>query len=155
MNRLLCIETKKINSPQLFAQVIYNNFLYLKDFPSLQHNKENIILNLQKELNLCYLVYNKHQLIGYLVGDFRILSDNRYVYYISYLFISQLYRNKKIGGRLLKNIINKCKLEGVNFIVLTCDTYDNKCMNFYKKYGFSKDPILGTNDRHNVLSLFL
>lgn len=154
MNKLTCVEIYKIKNPSLLTNTIYNNFIYLKKYPELLHNKEEITKSINSKNNLIYLVFDNKKLIGYLVGDFRTLSDNRYGYYISYFYVGQKYRNNKIGSKLLEKLINNCKKK-TKFIILTCDTFDIKAMNFYKKYGFIEDPILGSNTRHNVYCLFL
>lgn len=155
MKNIKCIEVTKINNPQVLANVIYNNFSYLKDFPELGHTPGEITKSLQSEDNLCYLVYDKNKLIGYLVGEYKLLNDKRYIYYISYLYVSEEYRGKQIGSKLMDIIINKCQNDGIEYIILTCDTWDEKIVNFYKKYGFVLDPVLGGEKRHNVYCLFL
>ncbi len=152
---LKCVETKKIKNPEILADIIFNNFSYLTEFPSLSHNKKEIIKILKLDENLCFFIYDNDKLVAYLVGDFKTLNDKRYVYYISYFYVMEAYRGNGLGGQILQMVINKCKKVGVPFIILTCDTYDTKVVNFYKKYGFSKDPVLGTNDRHNVFCLYL
>lgn len=155
MNKLKCITVNKINNPEILASIAFKNFMYLKEFPELMHSTDNIYKIIKADGNLCFLVYDNGKLIAYLIGDFRNLPDNRYAYYISYLYVSEKYRNHKIGSKLMSMLINKCKASGTKFIVLTCDTYDTKVVNFYKKYGFIKDPILGNNKRHNVFCLYL
>jgi|688.fasta_scaffold604672_2 GNAT superfamily N-acetyltransferase len=154
-HKIVCNEVSKIHNSELLANVIYNNFSYLSEFSDLMHNKKDILKTLQSENNLSYLLYDGPNLIAYLIGDFRTLSDNRYVYYMSYLYVSEKYRNKKIGYHLMKSVINKCKNVGAKFIILTCDTFDTKITGFYRKYGFKQDPILGNNSRHNVFCLYL
>ena len=155
--KINCIKTTKIKNPDILANVIYNNFKYLYNYPELQHTVKDIIKVLQSDGNFCYLLYNDKDLIGYLVGDFRVLPDNRYGYYISYVFISEKYRNKKLGSKLMNMLMNECKSRGVNLIVLTCDSRDKQIISFYKKYGFKMDPNLGGNNNkiHNVYSLRL
>ena len=55
----------------------------------------------------------------------------------------------------MNKIIKKCQDNGTKFIVLTCDTQDQKIVNFYKKYGFKIDSYLGNGKRHEVFSLYL
>lgn len=154
--KITCIETNKIKNPELLANVAFNNFIYLTEFPELMHTKHDIIKTLQADGNMCYLVYDETKLIGYLIGNFRTLPDNRYGYYISYVFVSEKYRDKKIGTKLMNMLINKCNNVGTKFIVLTCDIHDTKIVNFYKRYGFKIDPSLGDkNKRHAVFSLYL
>ena len=154
-NKFKCLVVNRIKNPQLLSSIAFNNFKYLCKFPELAHAEENIYQTLTSSGNLCYLLYDNDLLIAYLIGDFRTLADNRYVYYISYFYIAEKYRNKKIGGKILSMLINKCRSEGLKFIVLTCDTLDDKNVYFYKKYGFVPDPLLGSNKRHNVYCLYL
>ncbi|ARF11301.1 acetyltransferase GNAT family protein [Klosneuvirus KNV1] len=153
--KIRCIEVEKIKNPELLANVVFNNFSYLTEFPELMHNKQEIIKTLNAEGNLCYLIYDKNNLIGYLIGDFRNFPDNRYGYYISYLYISKLYQNRKLGTNLMDKIIKKCRNIGVNYILLTCDTKDEKIVKFYKKYGFVVDSSMGGDKRHNVYCLYI
>jgi|SRR5271166_640757 len=155
MNKITCAETNKINKQDsdLFADIIYNNFEYLTKFPELQHTKKDILDIFNQDI-LCYLLYDGKKLIGYLVGDFRTI-DTRYVFYLSYVYIKQDYRNRKLGSELMNRLIKKCKDHGTKFIVLTCDTNDKKVVNFYKKLGFVIDKIHGGNKRHNVYCLYL
>lgn len=155
MSKIKCIEVSKIKNSSLLADVAYNNFIYLTKFPELMHTKQDIIKTLQADGNLCYLLYDGNNLIGYLIGDFRTLPDSRYAYYVSYLYISKQYRNKKLGSRLMDKIIKKCQDNGTKFIILTCDTQDDKIIRFYQRYGFKVDSYLGGNKRHNVFSLYL
>lgn len=153
--KIRCIEVEKIKNPETLANVVFNNFSYLTEFPELSHNKNEIIKTLNSDGNLCYLVYDKNNLIGYMIGDFRTFPDNRYGYYISYVYIAKAYRDRKLGSNLMNKIITKCRNIGVNYIILTCDTKDEQIVNFYKKYGFVVDPYLGGNKRHNVYCLYL
>ena len=156
MNKISIIETNKILNVQQLCNTIYNNFIYLSNIKLLMHTKYDIQKILLSEQLLCYLIYfNNSSLIGYLVGEFRALNDSRYVYYISYLFVSESFRNKKIGTLMMKLIIKKCKSLGVKFILLTCDSNDNKIVNFYKKLGFIKDPILNSTSRYQIFCLFI
>src|SRR5262249_31784652 len=124
-------------------------------FPELMHSIPNIRKTIMSDGNLCYLVYHNKSLIAYLIGDFRNLPDNRYAYYISYLYVSPNYRNHKIGTKLMIMLLNKCQSTGTKFIALTCDSNNTKVVSFYKKFGFIKDPLLNSNKRHTVYCLFL
>ena len=153
--KMKCVEVKKIKDTTLMVNTIYNNFLYLVEYPDLMHTRDEInkVLNSNGCMNL--LVFYNNKLIGYLIGNFRTLQDSRYVFYISYFYISQEYRNRGIGSKLMNLLILKCKTMGVKFIVLTCDSQDPKTMKFYRKYGFTTDPLLSKNNRYDVYTLYL
>lgn len=156
-NKIIIKELAEIKNPLLLSQVVYRDFQYLSNNPDLGHNMDelNRLINNNENFAGLFAFNSKKKLIGYLVGEIKHLSDGRLVYYISYLFVNEKYRHKRIGSHLLELIINKCKSRGYSFIVLTCDTQDQKLINFYKKYGFNYDPILRNNSKHDVLSLFL
>ena len=155
MNKIKCVETNKIKNPELLAKVVFNNFIYLTNFPELQHTKKEIVNILKLDSCLCYLLYDDAKLIGYLIGDFRTFPDTKYGFYVSYVYISDKYRNRKLGSELMNHLIVRCKNVNTKFIVLTCDTNDQKVVNFYKKLGFVVDTNLGGNKRHNVYCLYL
>jgi ribosomal protein S18 acetylase RimI-like enzyme len=154
MNNIIVTSVKKIKQPHILANVIYQNFIYLEKEPQLMHTKDEIIKLLSSNDLMCYLVYHNNKLIGYLVGEFKNVSD-RFVFYVSYVYVMDSYRGHKIGTHLMDILIDYCKNNGIKFIVLTCDTFDKKIIDFYtKKYKFVKDPVLSTGDRHEVFCLF-
>lgn len=152
-----CIETSKIENPEIFANLIYNNFIYLEPTKHLSHNKQEILKTLKLDKNLCFLVYDNDTLVGYLVGDFKVLNDQRKVYYISYFFIMEAYRSHGIGSQVMDMVKNKCKSLNIPYILLTYDSNDNKLTKFYNKHGFTLDKSLGTlaSKRHIVMCLKL
>lgn len=153
MSKIVCVETRNIKHPEIIVNAIYNNFIYLTEFPELQHTKNDIMKLLQLDDKLCYLLYLNNSIIGYLIGDYRTFPDNRYGFYVSYLYIAKKYRKHGLGKMLMNKIINKCRNQGTKFIILTCDTNDTNIVNFYNKLGFKIDRSLGSNKRHNVFSL--
>ena len=159
MNKIQIIQTEKINNPEILTNIIYNNFKYLKDVIELHHTPKEIEQSIKANGSFNYLVYymgNNSELIGYLIGNFKNLSDGRYVYYISYLYIIKKFRKSGIGTKLMNLLIEECKNDEVKFIILTYDTCDDKIIKFYKKYGFVKDLILGKNNtQYNIFCLYL
>ena len=146
-------EVRKIISDVTpFASVIYNNFKYISQFPELNHNIEEIKKLLTNNKMMSLFIYNKKSIIGYLVGEYKILNDGRSTYYVEYMYIAPKYRNRKLGTQLMSILNNKCKLNGIKYITLTCDSLDKKVYNFYLKRGFKLDPSLNTNSRHRVLT---
>jgi GNAT superfamily N-acetyltransferase len=149
-------EVRKIKDPLPFADTIYKNFIHLAKTEQLGHSKEEIMKLLTNENFIGFLVYDQDKkIIAYLIGEVKNLNDSRVVYYITYVFVCSKFRGKKLGSQLLDILISKCKEWGVKFILLTCDKYDKKVYHFYIKRGFSKDPILGNDSRHQVLLLII
>jgi len=140
---------------QNFTNTVYKNFIHLAKYPRLNHNKKEIKKLLTTDDGIYYFIYDKKGMIlGYLLGEFKNVYG-RYMYYITYLYTAQNYRNRKIASQLLNRVIKKCHHKGVNFVTLTCDTKDDKVLNFYKRRGFMFDPTVRTFEKYDVLTLFL
>ena len=101
------------------------------------------------------MIYKNNSIIAYLVGEMKDLNDGRRCYYISYLYVGEKYRGKKIGTKLMNLIIEKCKVNRIKYLLLTCDTNDKPVFEFYEKLGFVPDTILRNYGRHEVMTLFL
>jgi ribosomal protein S18 acetylase RimI-like enzyme len=152
---LIMKEIRRINNPGPLSEIIYKNFLELSDTPSLQHSREEIQRLLTNPEFIGFFVYDGQKVVAYLTGEKKHLNDGRIVYYITYIFVGGKYRNHKIGSRLMEILIGKCEQWGISFIMLTCDITDNKVINFYKKLGFTPDPILKNGTQHEVYSLYV
>ncbi len=151
-------EIRKVKNIKLLVRTLERDFIYLKadKFSQLGHNEQELTRLVTGEDFLSLFAFNdQNKMVGYLVGEIKKLQDSRMVYYISYLHVSPEYRGYRIGSKLIEMIINKCNDFGYKFVMLTCDSQKSKIVNLYKKYGFTKDPLLGSNDRHCVYSLFL
>jgi len=137
---------------RFFAKTIYNNFIYLKEIPELMHSEEEIAKMLKSPEFIGIFVYDGDAFIGYLVGEIKMLNDNRLVYYISYMYVSQKYRNKSIGKKMMIMIENIVKKMNIKYIVLTADQSNVKLMKFYKNFGYQQDVLLKTNNENEVFS---
>ena len=144
------VETKGCNPEEETSKLL--RFRSSKTSPLLLNNKLRK-QNADERNNIEF--DKKKNLVAYLIGDFRTLADSRYVYYISYFYVLEKLRSKKIGSKLMDMVIKKCKIMGVSFIVLTCDTVDIRATKFYERYGFKLDPLSANAKRHKVFSLFL
>lgn len=152
IKELINIKHDSING---FANSIYNNFIYISDNEDLMHSKDEIKRLLASKNTICYVMYDNNNIIAYIVGEKKHLDDGRFTYYIDYIYVSKKYRGRKLGTKLIDIAINKCKNLGIKFIMLTCDTHDDKVMSFYIKIGFMPDPVLRNFKRHEVLTLYL
>ncbi len=72
---------------------------------------------------------------GKTIGMGRVLSDGTSDAYIQDLVILQEYRNKGIGKKLVKKLIDYCKSKNIHWIALISEPNQEK---FYKKIGFQE-----------------
>ena len=151
-----CLQVKNVSNPKLLASIIYGHFVYLKAYPELNHNLVQIEKLLTAQNNVSYLLYFRNQIVAYMIGDTRYVADNRYVYYISYLYVIEKYRSQRIGSLLINQAKKLCRDVGISFIILTCDKNNKKANHFYRKHGFVLDPVMGCQSQHqNVFCLYL
>lgn len=147
------IKIKKSIIP--LSQMIYRNFIHLENQPNVTHNLREIQQLLVSETFYGILLLSGKLIYGYLVGEIKKLNDGRIAFYLWYIYVNQKYRHQKFGAQMMDKMINKCKMVGITFIVLSCDMDDGKLINFYKKYGFIKDPILNKGNNYDVMCLYL
>ena len=143
--KLVIKEIRGFKDPLPFASTVYNNFGYLSKDPEAQHNMNEILRLFRDENFVGFLVYLGNKIVAYLVGEKKVLNDGRMVFYITYIFVSNKFRGKKIGTQLIGRLINRCKDWGIKFILLTCDVKNEKAYTWYKKIGFQEDPLLNSN----------
>jgi ribosomal protein S18 acetylase RimI-like enzyme len=140
------------NDLDRFINIIYNNFINLTKYPSLNHTKISIIELLTSDSFYGNLIYDDNNIIiGYLLGEYKFY-DNKNVYFINYIYIAKPFRNMKYGKLLIektKEMMNKNKLDG---ILLICDLQNKYNVNFYNKLGF----VLYTDEKSsNIHELFI
>ncbi len=131
------IDKNYFNKPNLhlFISTVFNNFSELYDFPKLNHNKQEINRLLFSANFTGFLVlYNGH-IIGYLLGE-NIIYDNEQIFFINYIYVSPIFRNKKLGGKLLDYVKKHTIKNNYNKILLICDSENINNLNFYKKHNF-------------------
>ncbi len=157
LSKLIVKEIGKIKYDVLpLATTIYKNFEYISESPELMHNIDEIKKLLTSGDMKGFLVFDGTKMVAYLIGEFKQLPDGRSSYYITYIFVGANYRYKKIGSKMLALLQTKCVNEwGIKFITLTVDTNDTGLTNYYRRRGFSEDPMLKNGGRHEVLTLYL
>ena len=138
------------------SQIIYNNFLYLKDIEYLKHTLDEISKLLNSEDFMGFFIYNSNNiLIGYLIGEIMQLSDGRLICFISYFYVASKHRKKGLGKNLINKCIEKCKTLGLSFISLNANKTNTYIMNYYSKIGFVNDLILEIDDPYTILTLYI
>jgi len=146
------ISTLKLNQIDRFANVIYKNFIHLKDEPKLNHNVNEIKKLLLNKNMKGFLLYSSNGiLIGYIIGEIKNIT-NRVLFYITYFYIAKNYRSNGFGKKLLVLVLNKCKKLHIYNITLTCDTSNSFVHDFYLRWGFMPDQFLRTYEKYDVLT---
>ena len=131
------VDSSFFNRPNLglFIDTVFNNFNELYNFPQLKHNRDEIIRLLYSQKFHGFLIFYGNKMIGYLLGeviDYNELS----LYFINYVFVSPVFRDKKLGTQLINLAKNYALQENLDGVSLISDTENDKNFNFYKKLGF-------------------
>jgi ribosomal protein S18 acetylase RimI-like enzyme len=131
------VDSSFFNRPNLgiFIDTVFSNFSDLYDFPQLNHNKKEIMRLLNSQTFHGFLVFHGNKIIGYLLGEV-INYNGKKLYFINYLFVSSVFRNKKLGTQLLDLSKDYAKEQNTEGIGLISDTENDKNFHFYKKHGF-------------------
>jgi GNAT superfamily N-acetyltransferase len=134
-------QVDSITQIQKFAKIIFFNFLYLQYEKNINFSLNSIIEVLQNPTLTCWLILEKDIIIAYLIGNKQLLGDGRYVFFISYCYVSENYRNKGLGTHMMLNCFKYCKENRIAFIMLISN--EN---NFIKKFGFIPDMLMKINN---------
>ena len=79
---------------------------------------------------------NYNQMIGFII--FSPISPEAHILSIS---VRNEMQSKGIGTLLLKSMLDQCKVMNYKKIFLEVRVSNEKAINFYEKFGFSKDAI--------------
>lgn len=79
---------------------------------------------------------NDNQMIGFII--FSPISPEAHILSIS---VRNEMQSKGIGTLLLKSMLDQCKVMNYKKIFLEVRVSNEKAINFYEKFGFSKDAI--------------
>lgn len=90
----------------------------------------NYILNLSP-VSKCFVYEEDEEIVGFILID--LFDDRAEVIDIA---VALLYRNKKIGDKLLKHIIEICKNKGCENITLEVKVNNKPAIKLYKNNGF-------------------
>ena len=90
----------------------------------------NYILNLSP-VSKCFVYEEDEEIVGFILID--LFDDRAEVIDIA---VSLLYRNKQIGDKLLKHIIEICKNKGCENITLEVKVNNQPAIKLYKNNGF-------------------
>jgi ribosomal protein S18 acetylase RimI-like enzyme len=149
-------KTTNLKNVDLLSKIIFLNFLYLQNEPNITFTMESII-NILKSPSVItwFLLDDQDNICGYLIGKNQRLADGRYVYYISYFYITEFYRNKGYGRRMLLTCFKEIKDLNIKFIMLICKK-NSSAEKLYKSLGFSLEPIVKLdNENYEILYIYV
>ncbi len=131
------VDSSFFNRPNLglFVETIFRNFIDLYDFPQLNHNKKEILRLLNSEKFHGFIIFYGNKIIGYLLGEI-IEYNGLLLYFINYLYVSPVFRDKKLGSQLINLAKQYAVMQNADGIGLISDTENDKNFYFYKKLGF-------------------
>ena len=144
----------RINNINRLAKIIFLNFIELENQPDIVFNIDDITSTLTSN-NLLgwFLLDDLGQIIGYIVGELKELTDGRYVYWISYLYLIKKYRSKGLGYKMMLCCIQYIIGINVKFIMLISNV-NSVAFNLYKNLGFGFDPLIKINNPNYSVLLY-
>jgi ribosomal protein S18 acetylase RimI-like enzyme len=141
------------NSTRL-SKIIFLNFINLENEPGISFSIDDIYSTLiDPNLLGWFLMDNDNKIIGYLIGTRKELGDGRLVYYISYFYIIQKYRNKKLGKEMLLTCMRYIASINIKFIMLISDVNSN-AFTLYRNIGFVYEPIMKLENPNFTILLY-
>jgi GNAT superfamily N-acetyltransferase len=119
MEKIKFIEREMTNSELNLMNKGFDDYLAKFGNPPLKQKRFTIV------------VIDKNKFIGSASG---LTNDNQEWFFLTDLFISERYRNKGLGAKVLKKLENKIKKKGIKYIWTW--TAEFEALEFYKKQGY-------------------
>lgn len=143
-------DIEKQKDLSFFIDIIYNNFIELTEDDKLMHNKEKIEENLRNDNSVIILLMNDDKIFGFVTGNIMLLDDRRKVLFISYIYVAETERNKKLGSQLMNIVEKTALLNKCLGVMLIFDTHQQNLVRFYENRGYMLDINLRRYERHDV-----
>ena len=141
----------------IFVDIIYNNFIYLAQYPKLLHTKDNIYDILRDENVIVLLKFREDQncskIMSFAVCQKIELDDLRRVLYVNYIYVAETLRHQGYGSELMDIIETIATNNKLNGVMLTYNTYDAKLSHFYQNRGYMSDLNLKRNEQYDIYYL--
>jgi ribosomal protein S18 acetylase RimI-like enzyme len=136
----------------LFVKLIYNNFIELSNEDKLMHTPEKIEENLRSDNSIIIVMKDKknNKISAFSTANIMELDDRRLVFYISYVYTAESYRNNGLGTELMDLSEKLARKHKCNGIMLIFDTHKSNLVRFYENRGFMQDINLRRYERHDV-----
>ncbi len=105
--------------------------------------EEYFVQSMTKFNDYHLVAVDNNQVVGYINGfidnngDKRVFNKNEEFLMIENLYVREEYRNKKIGGLLIEQIMSNARKNGITRFAVSTDTKDMKSiLRFYENHGF-------------------
>lgn len=144
----------KLKNIENLSKLIFLDFINYADAGITIFNYDFIKYNLsQPDLLGWFLLDDEQNIVGYLIGNTKRITDGRYVFFMNYINISDEYKGYGLSNKLLEIAIKEAKDLNIFFIMTICEKNN---FNTYKNYGFIVDPIEKIdNDNFILTTLYL
>lgn len=91
--------------------------------------------------NVCVLVAETTQIIGYIIGIIEeakpfVICD--YIGKISHTFVKEEFRNKGIGKKLVNNVLKWFKEHNITYVELSVDSRNKSAIDAWHNLGFKE-----------------
>ena len=135
----------------IFIDVIYNNFIELRNENRLMHTKQKIEENLKNDNSIVIIMLNDDKkIISFLTANIMMLDDRRKVLFVTYIYVAESERNKKLGSEILTKAEHIAKQNNCLGCMLIYDTHQINLVRFYEDRGYMLDINLRRYERHDV-----
>ena len=135
-----------------FINTVYKNFSDLAYDENLKHNTTEIRRLLKSPDFRGLLVFSNGKIVGYLLSEIMNLNDGRRVLFINYIMVGKQYRKGGVGSILLNTMVEFCRKQHIDTVMLVYDTENPEMQSFYEKRGFMSDLVLRRYSRYDVYS---
>ena len=141
----------KNNELSKLTDLIYNNFIELKEEHKLMHTKEKISETLHSDDVLIIIALNEQKkLVGFIVSQLMELDDRRKVLFVNYIYVAESLRKTGMGSEMMDMLEREGYKYKCNGIMLIFDTYNAVLVRLYENRGYMLDINLRRYERHDV-----
>jgi ribosomal protein S18 acetylase RimI-like enzyme len=141
----------KNNELSKLTDLIYNNFIELKEDHKLMHTKEKISETLHSDDVLIIVALNEQKkIVGFIVSQLMELDDRRKVLFVNYISVAESLRKTGMGTEMMDMLEAEGYKYKCNGIMLIFDTYNPVLVRFYENRGYMLDINLRRYERHDV-----
>ena len=142
----------------IFVDIIYNNFIYLSQFPKLLHTKDNIYETLRNDNVIVLLTFQENnneckKITSFLVCQKMELADRRQVLFVNYIYVAENLRHQGFGSKMMDTVETIAVNNKLNGVMLIFDTQNPKLSHFYENRGYMTDLNLRRFEQNDVFYL--